>query len=223
MKRLFMILIVLGVYVGSLLYKNHLRLANNAKTPPTLGLIRSEKGIPVNVKTIKKDSLKHFVKISGVMDNKGFLRSEVTRDVLYKINKKNSVSIDVGGKSYDGQILKIASAPNLYTGLYMVEMEFKGLPLEAIGKILVAHINYKTISDVIVIDRLSVSQREEKPFVFIVNKNNRLEKKYVKLSDVNDSFYLVSFGLQEGDVIVVSDFRDLSENDFVFLANKGEN
>lgn len=222
MKRLILIILVLGLYTGSLLIKNKLRLAHNAETPPTMGQLRAEKGIPVYAKTIKKTNFNQMIKVSGFVNENGLLKSEITRDVVSRLSTSNNAYLEYKDKTYKGRIKLLSKKANLYTGLYLIEIQFESVPVETIGRISVANIQYKSIQDVIVVDRSSVSQRDETPYVYLVNKEKKIVKRKIKIADSNDDEYLVSFGVQEGDIIITSDFRDLGENDFVFIANKEE-
>lgn len=222
MKRLIIIVLVLGVYIGSLLFKDKLRRARNAETPPTMGQIRNEKGIPVYAHEIKRRNFEQSIKVSGFINSNGFLQAEVTREVISKIEPQSKVVLEIESKLYQGKIINITQKANLYSGLYTIDIKFQELPVEVVGKVSVANITYKVVKNVIVVPRASVSQREKTPFVFKVSKEHKLVKKQIKVSDSNDDEYIVSFGIQEGDTIVTSDFRDLSENDFVFLANQEE-
>jgi len=222
MKRLIIILLIIGVYIGSLLFKDKLRLAHNAETPPTMGEIREKNGVPIYSSVVTKGDFNQSIKVSGFIDENGSLKTEITREVFLQTKLNNKVFLEIEKKKIQGKILEISSTADLYTGLYSIHIKFENLPIDVVGRVSVANIVYKTISNVIVIPRSTVSPREKDPFVYTVDKDRKLKKKVIKFSESNNDEYLVTFGLQAGDVIVTSDLRDLQENDFVFLAKRGE-
>lgn len=222
MKRLIIVILVLGIYVGGLLYKNQLQIANKGKTPPTISQIRKEKGIPVSSKTVKKASFEQQIRVSGFIDKTGILKAELTRDVIRKIQKSDRPVLELGEKKYRGEFVSISKKANIFSGLYNVKIKFRNLPKKTFGKILVASIPYKAVKNVIVLARSAVSFREEKPFAFVINDESRLERREIKIKASNDDDLIVEAGVEPGDLVVTSDQRYLNENDFVYNVNKEE-
>lgn len=222
MKKIVFIVIALGIYAGGLLYKNEIKLAEKSSTPPTMSQIRKEQGIPVHTVKVEKSNFEKKIKISGFVNKNGLLKAELTSDVISKINTTNKASLKFDDKVFLGRFLNISKRPNLLTGLYEASIQFENLPVGIVGRISVVNVSYKVIKDVIVLQRSAVSFREKSPFVYGVNNQSKLVKKQVVIKEGNDDEVLISLGVAPGEVIVTSDQRYLSENDFIYNVDKRE-
>ena len=222
MKNIIFVILALLLYAGSLKFKDNLRLSNAQQTPPTLGDIRGKKGIPVYGKKLQKSNFQNVFKISGKVNDDFSLSAEVTREVIQQISLDNEVYLKYIDKSYSGKLVQITRKPNIYTGLYSLKVQFKKLPKDTIGKVLLIEIVYQEKQNVLKVERNSVSLREEVPFVYIVNSESKLVKKEVHISYKNDDFFVIDKGLSIGELYVTSDTRDLSENDFVYVVREEE-
>ena len=220
MKRIVIVVLILAIYIGGLLYKNQIQIANKGKTPPTISQIRKEKGIPVTSKVVEKASFEQKIRVSGFINKSGLLKAELTQDVVSKIQKTDNPVLEVNNKKYKGLLVSLSNRPNIFSGLYDVQIKFNDLPSKVFGKISVVSIPYKAVKDVVVLERSAVSFREKQAFAFVIDNESKLEKRKLKIKASNDDDLIVESGVKPGDLVVTSDQRYLNENDFVYNVSK---
>lgn len=219
MKKIIVVIVFLGVYFAALILKDIANKNQSTDAPPTISNIRAEKGTPVEVEKAKKDTFRSYLRISGFVNKSGVMTTEVTRDVINSIQTGEKATIEFQGKNYIGKISSKSNTTNLLTGLYTISVTFEGVPVDIIGNIVVAHVPLKTLNNVLMIPRRSVSLREKEPFVYVVNDENKLVKRVVKISQSSSESYVISMGVSEGDIIIVSDQRYLKAGEKVFFKN----
>lgn len=222
MKRIILIVVLLAIYIGGLLYKNKLQIASKGEAPATISQIRGEKGIPVESKTVAKGRFVSEIKVSGFINSKGLLKSELTRNTINRLNRSDTPALEANGKKYQGRITNISDRPNIYTGLFDVVIQFSNVPKEAHGRISVVSIPTRVLENVVILERSAVSFREKKPFAYVINEESKIEKKELVVGESNDELIIIKSGVVPGDLVVISDQRYLEENDFVFNASKEE-
>lgn len=218
LKRIIFIVLIVTVYFTSLYYKD----AQNKKLAmleiPTMPKIRQEKGIPVKVEKITRKSFERHVTVSGFLQKNGELRTFVTPQEK-KLLKVGMIGIfEFEEKEYKGKVRYISSNSSLLSGLHEVRLSFQNISTQSIDKLIVVSVVYKKMPHKIVLAREVVSLRTGKPFIFEINKELKLKKQEIRIEQENDDFFVISHGIQEGDMIVVSDPRDLRENDKVFIS-----
>ena len=218
LKRIIFIVLIVTVYFTSLYYKD----AQNKKLAmleiPTMPKIRQEKGIPVKVEKITRKSFERHVTVSGFLQKNGELRTFVTpqEKKLLKVGMRGIFEFEE--KEYKGKVRYISSNSSLLSGLHEVRLSFQNISTQSIDKLIVVSVVYKKMPHKIVLAREVVSLRTGKPFIFEINKELKLKKQEIRIEQENDDFFVISHGIQEGDMIVVSDPRDLRENDKVFIS-----
>jgi len=128
-------------------------------------------------------------------------------------------------KEFKGKITKIAkvSKSSSTTSENIVEVEV--MPLEEIPDIIPGFKVSATIyldenKDKIIIPKTSILEDNEKYYVFTVNKNGILSKKYIKIKSLEGDKVIVLNGLNIGDDILETPYENLKEGDKILPSNK---
>ncbi|MFT6630428.1 MAG: hypothetical protein ACJAS4_000366 [Bacteriovoracaceae bacterium] len=219
-KRLAFITLILVAYSSGLFIKNIQKEKRALRNVPTMPKIRQEKGIPIFAKKITKQKFKKKVIISGFLQKNGVLKSFVTPQEKNLLRVGMIGDFELGKKKYKGAIRYISNDSSVLSGLHEMHLNFENIPPEAIRQLIIVSVTYKTISNKIVLPRELVSLRTGSPITFEVTKDLKINKRKVIIEQENDTFFVISHGIQEGDTVVSSDPRDLRENDKVFIAKE---
>ena len=220
LKRIVFIALIIGVYFTGLFLKDKQNQKRAMMEIPTMPKIRKEKGIPVYAEKVTKKNFEKSVSVSGFLQKNGGLKTFVTPQEKNLLKVGMIGHFDYGEKKYKGKIKHISSDSSLLSGLHEVHLSFQNIPTQVIDKLTVVSVVYKTMPNKIVLEREIVSIRTGKPFIFEINKEQKLKRQEIKIEQENDEFFVISHGVQEGDMIVVSDPRDLRENDKVFISKE---
>lgn len=188
--------------------KNQMNEKNKGIRPPTIPDVHKNMGTPVEVLRIKKTDFKSYIKISGKVQESGTLKTEVSPDTLRNIKLRDNVTITHKDKVYVGEVISFSTSPSLLSGLYPVTAQFKNLPKEMTGTIVVGNIPLISKKNIIAVPRKAISQRDENPFVYLV-KDSLLVKSQVEIENSNDEYFVIKSGINEGDLVVISDERYL--------------
>jgi len=65
--------------------------------------------------------------------------------------------------------------------------------------------------DVLQIPQIAVNELQDKTFVYILDKNNKAQKRNIQLTGKSKSNYIVYSGLQENDRVITSGFDKLTD------------
>jgi hypothetical protein len=216
MKHLIVTLIVLTVYGFSLVYKDGINKKAAQKEPVTLYTLRAEKGTPIKTIKVKEGTIQNYFQISGFILKDGSITTEIAREVASRVSIGDYVFIKIGEKKYTGQITNLSKSQRVMTGLYPVTLKFKGLPVDTIGSLKVAFVPNRTTKNTIILPREAISYRQEEPRVYKVDADNKIRIEKVKIGTANSDNVSVTMGVTEGEKVVISDQRDLSNNERVF-------
>ena len=205
---------MLVLYGGSLVLKNkEIEAAKNTYIPTTYD-IQKKDGRPITVDQVQRGKFQEFITISGDIVN-GELKSEVAPFVRRQIRQgaEAHLHLNESGKVLRGKVTSVANGPSLLTGLYQVIVNFRQtLPKHMEG--MTVDIPVKEVSNVLILPREAVSQRETKPLVYVV-KDNKLIKKTVEIAGANALVYWIKSGLSQGETVVTSDTRYFTGGELV--------
>lgn len=219
MKTIILALVVLALYGGSLIFKNDQIEKSKRVYIPTTYDLQKKNGIPVTVDQVKKGKFQDFITISGKL-TQGELKSSVAPFVRRQIRVGASAKLELneGNKIIHGRVKAVSNGPSLLTGLYEVRVVFDQRLPNNLGAVTV-DVPVKEISNVLIIPRQSVSNREPKPAVFII-ENNKLIKKVIEIAGANADVYWIKSGLDLNQTVVTSDTRYFSGGEFVKVMNE---
>ena len=186
--------------------------------------IRVEKGVPVYKQEAQFKNFEKAVKLSGKLNSSGELSSEVTAQIKSLLRVGNKVIWTRDGTDYQGEITAISNRANFLSGLYDITLKLRDTPKQKVKEpYVVVEVVYEIIKGKVVVNRSSVSYRDGKPKVLVVDKDRKIHRKEIKVLDQNDSQVLVGRGIEPGELIVTSDQRYLNEGDVVHLVERREN
>ena len=217
MRHLIVVVIVMAIYGGSLFYKDSLNQIKSAKEPVTVFSLRKEKGTPVKTYKLTEKTIASYFSVSGFLEENGEITTEIARDIATKIKTGTKAFADLDGKRYEGTVIYMANKESIMSGLYAAKIKFKYMPLKMKGKLVLAWVLNQKEDNALVLPRDAVSYRKKEPEVYTVNENNQVKIKKVKLGLSNSESVAVSMGLSANENIVVSDQRDLVENELVYI------
>lgn len=80
----------------------------------------------------------------------------------------------------------------------------------------------ETQKGVIQIPQVSTSELQDKTFVYLVDENNKVQRRAITISDKSNANYIISEGLQVGDRILLSGFDKISEGVTIVPINKAK-
>lgn len=219
MRTIILLIVIIALYGGSLIIKNNqIEKSKRAYIPTTYDL-QKKNGIPVTVEQVQKGKFQDFITISGKI-SQGELKSSVAPFVRQQIRLGARIKLDLnaGNKIVYGRVNSVSSGPSLLTGLYEVRVVFDQRLPNNLGAVTV-DIPVKEVSNVLIIPRQSVSNREPRPAVFII-EGNKLIKKVVEIAGANADVYWVKSGLSLNQTVVTSDTRYFTGGEFVKVMNE---
>ena len=124
-------------------------------------------------------------------------------------NKNSKVSINVGEKEYNGTLKFIDNVVNPNTATVDAKAEFDNPNLELkpgiYTKVKVSGFHQK---NGIKLPQVAVLQDLSNPFVYIV-ENGKIAKRVVKVVSQTPTEAIISEGLQDGDLVVIDNFKKL--------------
>ena len=218
MRTIIGTVIILALYAGSLIWKNHQIEEKKRAYIPTTYDLQKKSGIPVTVDFVKKGKFQEFITISGNIVN-GSLKSSVAPFVRRQIRIGETARLEINhGKVISGRVVAVSPGPSLLTGLYEVNVEFnRGLP-KNLGAVTV-DIPVREIGNVLLVPRTAVSNREVKPVVFVMS-GNKLTKKVVEIAGSNADVFWIRSGLSIDEAVVTSDSRYFTGGELVKVTNE---
>ena len=218
--RITFVLLIAVVYFGSLKYKDSKNQKAALKEIPTMPQMRSDNGIPVYAKEINKNVFERQASLSGFISKNNTMKAFATPQERKLLKVGLTGNFTFQDKKYEGRIESISTGTALLSGLFEVKVKFGKMPSEATERLAVILIAYEKRKDVIVLKRDVVTQRTDKPFVYGVDKDLKLVKKELKIEAENNEYFMISEGLEVGDLIVTSDSRTLKSDDKVYISKK---
>ncbi len=149
-----------------------------------------------------------------------------TKDIIE--NQKVTVRASVAGllKSWPGKVVRtegqLDSRTRMVNVVVRVEKPYHDKPPLASGLFVSADIEGRTIENVVIIPRSALRQNN---IVWLVNVENRLFFKNVKVVRINNDNVIIRDGLATGDMVVISPLKVVTDGMLVRKANvhKGGN
>ena len=124
-------------------------------------------------------------------------------------NKNSGVSISVGGKDYNGTLKFIDNVVNSNTATVDAKAEFDNPNLElkpgTYARVKVGGFHQKNGAK---LPQVAVLQDLSNPFVYVV-ENGKIAKKIVKVISQTATEAIVSEGINDGDLIVIDNFKKI--------------
>lgn len=209
-KRLIVIAIVAAAYAGSLLWKGHQVELAKQKDIPTMFKFRAEKGTPVRTSSAQKRAFVRYVTVTGRLIESGKVEASVAPEVATQIRIGADSYIGDGAERVTGVVQHLAREVNLLSGLHSLVVS---LPSNVkIPSSVQINIEVNRRNGVLTLEREAVSTRGGTPHVYVV-ENQIVARRDIKLAGSNNEYYAIASGLREGETVVLSDQRYLSEGE----------
>ena len=138
------------------------------------------------------------------------LVADVDEFYLNRVAEGQKGNVDFNGKTVDVQITKII--PEIKNGRFIVELNFlknENLELNQ-GLSFGVRINLSEKTKTLVISKGSFYQDTSGKWIFVVN-GNKAERRNIKLGRENPLYYEVLEGLQIGEKVITSSYKDYKE------------
>ncbi len=143
------------------------------------------------------------------------LVSEVSESDIRNIQTGQRVIVDnaQGGESNTGNVTKVSLNANPSTGLFRIEMEVenKGYALR-IGTYTTARIEVLRDDQALSADLRALQEEPDGSYYMYVVEGDRVFKRSVEISGMNDERVRIISGIGDNDRVVVSGFTRLSDN-----------
>ncbi len=212
MKQLIFVLVVGLLYAGSLYVKDLDLQRKKGKETATMYTIRAKSGTPVNTTKVTRRAFSNFVIVTG--SNIGpKIHASVAPKVANLIRPGALVSIRVKDKKVYGNVVSVDTKADYLSGLHNIIVSFANKKIPT--NLYIMNIETHKLENALTVKREAVSERGGSHNVFIVDQNNTVMKRNIEVSDSNENFFVVKSGLSEGDTVVLSDQRYLSDGEKV--------
>ncbi|MGE3611785.1 MAG: efflux RND transporter periplasmic adaptor subunit [Bacteriovoracaceae bacterium] len=207
MKKLFIALILIVAYFGTLFMKNiQVEKAKNVYVP-TIYDIQKKQGVPVHTTTVQKGSFREFVTLSGTLDQSGYFKSAVAPQVMRRVRSGDGAYLSFDGKRIKGRVVSVSGSPNLLTGLYEIAADFN-VRLKVASAVTI-DVPVTEVKGAILIPREGINSRGKKPLAFVLERD-RISPRTVEIAGANGEQFWIKSGLRAGEIIVVSDTRNFT-------------
>jgi len=216
-KRLILVIFCIVVYVLSLQWQAKRLEFKNSAEHPSIFSERKKYGIPVYTAKVRQSDLSTYLTVTGFKAGATHLIVEVTPQTLTRLVVGQKAFVKSKNGVIKGKVIYISKNTTLLSGLSKVKIKFiSQLPK---SKYITANIAVKTFINQKIIPYESVSSREAKPFVLVVDEKNKIKKIKITVVAKNNDSYAVGKELKIGDEVVISDLRSLKNGDKVRRCN----
>lgn len=207
MKKLLIAIVLLGIYFGSLFFKNIQVEKAKLVYVPTIYDIQKKQGLPVQVTPVIKGSFREFVTLSGTLGQSGYFKSSVAPQVMRRVRSGDAAYLNLEGKRIKGRIVTVSGGPNVLTGLYEVAADFNARPKAPTA--VTIDVPVTEVKDAVIIPREGINSRGKSPVAFVF-EGDSISPRTVEIAGANGEQYWIKSGLRPGEKIVVSDTRKFS-------------
>lgn len=145
----------------------------------------------------------------------------------YKIGDTALVKIEVLDKDYEGKITEISiqsdyNTPS-YTAKITIRNDDKKIKPGMACRVILAESEHASKATsprfIIPIETVSVTDTNEN-FVYVVNSENKAERRFVKTGSLYNNGIAITEGLQKGDQLITSGYHKLTQGTPVSITNK---
>ena len=219
MKNAIIVIIILAVYGGSLVFKSHEIERRKSVYIPTTYDLHKKNGIPVTIEEVKRGTFQKFITVTGEISGLEF-KSSVAPFIKHQVRNGSRARLELkeGEKVIWGNVSAISASPGLLTGLHEMTIHFKQ-KVSAAQQFVTVDIPVKEIPGAVLVPREAVSNRGQKPFVYILEDKN-ITKKYIELAGSNPDVYWIKSGIVPNQKVITSDTRYFSGGEFVKVVNE---
>ncbi|MCR4929540.1 MAG: efflux RND transporter periplasmic adaptor subunit [Lachnospiraceae bacterium] len=136
---------------------------------------------------------------------------------IMSIADGQKVNVNVLNNNYTGEVSrieKIAGLSGANTGVG-VDVKIDNPEGMILGLEVKAKVNTASLENIVSVPKSALVNEDDKYFVFVANSDKKAIKTSVEIGIQNDEYTEIVSGLNEGDIVVWSDSRDLNNGDDV--------
>lgn len=157
---------------------------------------------------------------AGQIDAQEYYKIQVNMDEHYvgRVYTGQAATVAYLGMSYALKVTKIL--PEVKDGTFRVDMAFIGAQPEGIkrGQSLPVHMEFSVPSKTLVIDKGAFYPYTGGSWIYVVDeKRNTAERRKIRIGRQNDDSYEVLSGLEAGERVIVSSYRDFNDKEQLIL------
>lgn len=217
--------IFLGVLVFALLIvavrlKQQSVTKKNNKEVVTFHSEWEKKGKPVRVLKIVPLDLEHKLQITITCRDNETFTAHISKDLYDQIRKDSKVLFKINQDIVVGKIQSMSASWDKDTGLYRVDGI---LPpnLSLSESSYIADVYAATRKKMIKLPQEAVEMVGDDAYVFLA-EGDKFVKRKVTLLDQDGDYIYIKDGVSFGDFVIINGHRNLKENDYLHVVNKGE-
>ena len=136
---------------------------------------------------------------------------------IINICEGQDASFTILNKNFNGEVTRIEKIAGLSSAATGVGVDIKIENPEdlILGLEIKAKVNTASLNDVVCVPKNAVVNEDDNYFVFISNNDKKAIKTSVEVGIQNDDYVEIVSGVKEGDIVVWSDTKDLSNGEDV--------
>ena len=136
---------------------------------------------------------------------------------IINICEGQDASFTILNKNFNGEVTRIEKIAGLSSAATGVGVDIKIENPEdlILGLEIKAKVNTASLNDVVCVPKNAVVNEDDNYFVFISNSDKKAIKTSVEVGIQNDDYVEIVSGVKEGDIVVWSDTKDLSNGEDV--------
>lgn len=219
-KRNGVYLIILAVIVLLVVVKQQVITAKRNRKIISSFTEWQEHGKPVVLKSVKRENVKLYTKITAVPVSGTGYEAYVSKTIQEKLRPGQSFYVRGQNGDAGGKVVGVAEAIDTDTGLFRVRLVLDHALRSPQGTLIVC-VHTGTLADVICVAN-DVLEKEGDDYVVWVAQDGRARRRTVTLKQRDGYGAVIEKGLQEGDRVVVEGFTLLSDNDKLNVLKEAE-
>lgn len=213
LSRVFGMLVVVAIVIGSVMYKVEVINKKNARNEITIASIHQEKGLPVYVDRVRYSSLPKSIKPTIKILAGGKVSILVPADTRSVVEKMKNAAVYIEDKKYIAYDGTLSPRSMDYTGFIEVIAKMKPALPWPVGTIKVGRAPFDFDQKYAQVPIEAIYRGNNGVVVYVV----RDEKIHILPVDVtfstNQFAAINESDVKVGDMVVVSDQRDLTEGE----------
>jgi membrane fusion protein, multidrug efflux system len=143
----------------------------------------------------------------------------VATDDVARAKLGMAVNVSLQGRadiSVTGTIREISPSADSTTGTYQVKVALPSPPTEMrLGAVVVGRVESQEAQEVATLPPSALLQSGEQPQVWVVGKDNKVERRQVQLAEFDADAVVVSHGLSAGEKVVTAGVNSLADGELV--------
>ena len=142
------------------------------------------------------------------------IRVGISQQDIQSIDQNTKVYVTISGHQYQASVNSISPLPDPATRTYAVELEINEHVSQMMPLGSMVNVSFLTGAKKAIYIPLSIIANDGRDFVYLVDQDQRAEKRIIELGQVKNTEVQV-FGLQDGDRVISEGFRNINDGEQV--------